>query len=86
VIWWLPSFHLQNEFGLLRSQSLPLLRACQAIGEHLRPFLPDAATRITRQCATDATGLLPGPAPILPRIAEPVPAERRAARRGIRVN
>ncbi|MCW2895393.1 MAG: methionine--tRNA ligase [Actinomycetia bacterium] len=63
-----------------------LLRACQAIGEHLRPFLPDAATRITRQCATDATGLLPGPAPILPRITEPVPAERPAARRGIQVN
>jgi methionyl-tRNA synthetase len=63
-----------------------LLRACQAIGEHLRPFLPDAAARITRQCTTGATGLLPGPAPILPRITEPVPAERPAARRGIQVN
>jgi methionyl-tRNA synthetase len=63
-----------------------LLRACQAIAEHLAPFLPDAATRITRQCTTDATGLLPAPAPILPRIAEPVLAERPAARRGIQVN
>jgi methionyl-tRNA synthetase len=45
-----------------------LLLACQGIGTHLAPFLPDAAVRITRQCAPDATGHLPGPAPILPRI------------------
>ena len=63
-----------------------LLHACQAIGGHLRPFLPDAATRITRQCTAGATGLLPGPAPILPRITEPVPAGRPAARRGLQVN
>jgi methionyl-tRNA synthetase len=48
-----------------------LLRACQAVGEHLRPFLPDAAARITRQCTTDATGCLPRPAPLLPRISLP---------------
>ena len=30
-----------------------LLLACQAIGTHLAPFLPDAAARITRQCAAD---------------------------------
>ena len=51
-----------------------LLRACQAIGTHLAPFLPDAAARITRQCAPIGAGLLPRPAPLLPRIARPVPA------------
>jgi methionyl-tRNA synthetase len=45
-----------------------LLSACQAIGAHLAPFLPDAAARITRQCAPDGAGLLPRPAPLLPRI------------------
>jgi methionyl-tRNA synthetase len=45
-----------------------LLLACQAIGTHLAPFLPDAAARVTRECAPDTTGHLPGPAPILPRI------------------
>jgi methionyl-tRNA synthetase len=45
-----------------------LLRACQAIGRHLAPFLPDAAARITRQCASGEGGLLPAPAPLLPRI------------------
>src|SRR5215472_8994818 len=49
-----------------------LLLACQAIGTHLAPFLPDAAARITRQCTQDGTGLLPGPAPLLPRITPPV--------------
>ena len=49
-----------------------LLRACQAAGEHLRPFLPDAAARITRQCTPDATGSLPRPVPLLPRISPPV--------------
>ena len=48
-----------------------LLRACQAVGEQLRPFLPDAAARITRQCTTDATGCLPRPAPLVPRISLP---------------
>jgi methionyl-tRNA synthetase len=51
-----------------------LLRACQAVGEHLRPFLPDAAARITRQCTADATGCLPCPVPLLPRISPPVRA------------
>jgi methionyl-tRNA synthetase len=45
-----------------------LLSACQAIGTDLAPFLPDAAARITRQCTQDAAGLLPPPAPLLPRI------------------
>jgi methionyl-tRNA synthetase len=50
-----------------------LLLACQAAGTHLAPFLPDAAARITRQCAPGATGYLPGPAPILPRIQRKCP-------------
>jgi methionyl-tRNA synthetase len=44
-----------------------LLRACRAVGEHLAPFLPDAAERIIRQCAPGEGGLLPSPAPLLPR-------------------
>jgi methionyl-tRNA synthetase len=48
-----------------------LLRACQAIGTHLAPFLPDAAARVTSQCTPDAAGRLPSPAPLLPRIAPP---------------
>ena len=51
-----------------------LLLACQAIGAHLAPFLPDAAARITRQCTPMMTGLLPPPTPLLPRITRPVPA------------
>jgi methionyl-tRNA synthetase len=46
-----------------------LLLACQAAGTYLAPFLPDAAARVTRQCSPDGAGLLPGPAPLLPRIA-----------------
>jgi methionyl-tRNA synthetase len=45
-----------------------LLRACRAVGEHLRPFLPDAATRITAQCTPDATAHLPRPVTLLPRL------------------
>jgi methionyl-tRNA synthetase len=45
-----------------------LLRACQATGLYLAPFLPDAAARITRQCTPDEAGLLPPPAPLLPRL------------------
>jgi methionyl-tRNA synthetase len=44
-----------------------LLLACQAIGTNLAPFLPDAAARITGQCAPGEDGLLPRPAPLLPR-------------------
>jgi methionyl-tRNA synthetase len=49
-----------------------LLRACQAIGVHLAPFLPDAAARINRQCTLDERGLLPVPSPLLPRLTVPV--------------
>jgi len=45
-----------------------LLRTCQTIGEHLTPFLPDAATRITEQC-TSLDGQLPAPSPLLRRLA-----------------
>ena len=48
-----------------------LLRACQAIGTHLVPFLPDLAGRITRQCTPDGAGLLPAPSGVQPRIAAP---------------
>jgi methionyl-tRNA synthetase len=44
-----------------------LVRACQAIGAQLAPFLPDAAARVSRQCAPGEGGLLPSPAPLLPR-------------------
>ncbi|MGH3172060.1 MAG: class I tRNA ligase family protein, partial [Trebonia sp.] len=44
------------------------LRACQAIGANLVPFLPGAASLITRQCAPDEAGVLLTPAPLLPRL------------------
>jgi methionyl-tRNA synthetase len=50
------------------------LAACQAIGLRLTPFLPGAAARVTTQCTPDASGRLPSPAPLLPRI---VPAAER---------
>jgi methionyl-tRNA synthetase len=56
-----------------------LLRACQALGTLLAPFLPDASAGIARQCTPDATGLLPRPAPLLARITLPVPVARRPA-------
>jgi methionyl-tRNA synthetase len=46
-----------------------LLLACQAVGTHLAPFLPDTAARITRQCTPDSAAFLPTPTPLLPRIA-----------------
>jgi methionyl-tRNA synthetase len=49
-----------------------LLSACQAIGTHLVPFLPDTAAHITRQCTPNEDGLLPSPVPILPRITPPI--------------
>ena len=50
------------------------LRACQAIGERLRPFLPDAAARIARQCEPGPDGRLPDAVPVLPRIDRLDPA------------
>jgi methionyl-tRNA synthetase len=64
-----------------------LVRACQAVGVRLAPFLPDAAARIVRQCTPhegeaggggvaggggeSEGGRLPSPAPLLPRIPCP---------------
>jgi methionyl-tRNA synthetase len=44
-----------------------LLRACRALAEHLEPFLPGAAARITAQC-TPVAGRLPPAQPLFPRI------------------
>jgi methionyl-tRNA synthetase len=46
-----------------------LLGACQALGRELRPFLPDAAARITAQCTPDGGGRLPPPAPVFRRLS-----------------
>ncbi|HSZ43178.1 MAG TPA: methionine--tRNA ligase [Trebonia sp.] len=45
-----------------------LLRACQAIGANLAPFLPGTASRVIRQCAADPSGAIPAPAPLVPRL------------------
>ncbi|GAA4442054.1 methionine--tRNA ligase [Phytohabitans houttuyneae] len=45
-----------------------LLAACQAVGELLAPFLPDAAARITAQC-TPVDGRLPEPRHLFPRLS-----------------
>jgi methionyl-tRNA synthetase len=45
-----------------------LLHACRAIGNHLQPFLPDAAGRVARQCEADEAGCLPAPEVLLPRL------------------
>ncbi|MEV6768705.1 methionine--tRNA ligase [Nocardia sp. NPDC051030] len=45
-----------------------LLHTCRTLAEHLTPFLPDLATRITHQC-TVHDGKLPPPQPIQPRLA-----------------
>ncbi|WP_327356392.1 methionine--tRNA ligase [Streptomyces sp. NBC_01304] len=46
-----------------------LVQACRALGDQLQPFLPDAASRIARQC-TEIDGSLPPANPLFPRIAE----------------
>ena len=63
------------------------LRACQAIGLHLSPFLPDAAERISAQCTPGLRGQLPNPVPPLPRIGPVtlcVPADSPLFRRAKR--
>jgi methionyl-tRNA synthetase len=62
-----------------------LLRACQTIGEHLTPFLPDAATRITQQC-TSRDGQLPAPSPLLRRLAAPASTQGQESDRPARNN
>lgn len=64
--------------GGLAAVLAALLRACQAIGTHLVPFLPDTAARIAGQCSPSGEGLLPSPVPLLPRIAPSVPAAASA--------
>jgi len=43
-----------------------LIGACRDLAEHLAPFLPDAAARITAQC-TSVDGRLPAAQPLFPR-------------------
>jgi methionyl-tRNA synthetase len=50
---------------------LTLLRACTSAGRLLRPFLPDAAARITAQLTPDGAGFLPAPVPVFPRLTAP---------------
>lgn len=47
-----------------------LVQSCRAVAEHLSPFLPRAAARITAQC-TPSTGQLPTPRQLFPRISTP---------------
>jgi methionyl-tRNA synthetase len=56
------------EAGKLLDVSLGLLvRACGELGRELAPFLPDVAARIRTACEP-ATGRLPAPRPVFPRI------------------
>ena len=47
---------------------LALLRACEAAGTLLRPFLPQAASLITEQLIQNGGGFLPAPSPVFPRL------------------
>jgi methionyl-tRNA synthetase len=44
-----------------------LVHTCQQVADWLAPFLPDAATRLTRQC-TAQDGQLPAPTPVFQRL------------------
>jgi methionyl-tRNA synthetase len=44
------------------------LAACRELARQLEPFLPDAAARITIQCAAGAGGSLPPPSPVFERL------------------
>jgi len=46
-----------------------LFEACAALGRELVPFLPDAAARITGQCAPSEDGRLPTASPVFRRLA-----------------
>jgi methionyl-tRNA synthetase len=50
-----------------------LIRACRAVAEQLEPFLPDAAARVTQQCAA-LDGKLPPAAPVFSRLEVAGPA------------
>ena len=47
---------------------LALLRACEAVGALLRPFLPQAASLIAKQLIQNEGGFLPAPSPVFPRL------------------
>jgi methionyl-tRNA synthetase len=51
----------------LDSVLVTLIGACRTIGGLLEPFLPDAADRVTRQCAAE-DGRLPAPTPLFQRL------------------
>ncbi len=55
--------------GRLDAALRTLLDACQVLGRELRPFLPDAAARITAQCTPEEDGRLPSPSPVFRRLA-----------------
>ncbi len=46
-----------------------LLETCSVLGRVLTPFLPDAAARITLQCAPGRDGRLPSPSPVFRRLS-----------------
>jgi methionyl-tRNA synthetase len=54
-----------------------LLEACQAIAEQLVIFLPDGATRISRQC-TAVDGRLPRPTPVFRRLGGATSRDEKA--------
>ncbi|GLW10482.1 hypothetical protein Misp01_56100 [Microtetraspora sp. NBRC 13810] len=54
-----------------------LLRACRTVGDHLEPFLPGAAARVTAQCAP-VDGVLPAPRPLFTRLGSPARPPRPA--------
>ncbi|MGH3277893.1 MAG: class I tRNA ligase family protein [Trebonia sp.] len=47
---------------------LLLLTACRSIGTLLRPFLPEAASRITSQLTPNDSGFLPFPSPVFQKL------------------
>jgi methionyl-tRNA synthetase len=57
-----------------------LIRACRAAGEQLEPFLPDAAARVTQQCAAP-DGKLPPAAAVFSRLDAAAPAVPEPAAR-----
>ena len=59
-----------------------LFEACSALGRELAPFLPDAAARITDQCAPGDDGQLPAGSPVFRRLAPGSSARAAVSARG----
>jgi methionyl-tRNA synthetase len=59
-----------------------LFEACSALGRELAPFLPDAAARITDQCAPGDDGRLPAGSPVFRRLAPGSSARAAVSARG----